>query len=203
MTRLNANLRRMAVVLASVIAVLGTLGGATASYLFQRKISERNESKARGERLRQERLAAYSSFAAAVMDLRGIQYDRGYSRMTPGNDQLDRSSIRAESTRLRSVAWTAFYRFKLASPDHQLTTLATRAVEEALDVADASNKVDLKTRSEQARARIDELINTAASTAYNNRIGRRPALLPPLETRSAEIGKLLAWCLLLTTLRHG
>lgn len=67
----------MTVVLASVIAVLGTLGGATASYLFQGKISERNESKARDERLRQERLAAYSSFAGAVMDLRGIQYDRG------------------------------------------------------------------------------------------------------------------------------
>jgi hypothetical protein len=96
MTRLNTNLRRMAVVLASVIAVLGTLGGATASFLFQRNISERNESKARDERLRQERLAAYSSFAAAVMDLRGIQYDRGYSRMSAKDDQIDRSSIRLE-----------------------------------------------------------------------------------------------------------
>jgi hypothetical protein len=163
MTRLNTNLRCMAVVLASVIAVLGTLGGATASFLFQRNISERNESNARDERLRQERLAAYSSFAAAVMDLRGIQYDRGYSRMTAKDDQIDRSSIRAESTRLRSVAWTAFYRFKLTSPDEQLTGLATRAVEEALDVVDASNKVDLKTRSERARAHIDEFISAAAT----------------------------------------
>lgn len=153
----------MTVVLASVIAVLGTLGGATASYLFQGKISERNESKARDERLRQERLAAYSSFAGAVMDLRGIQYDRGYSRMIVEDHQLDRSSIRAESSRLRSVAWTAFYRFKLTSPDQQLTNLATRAVEEAFDVVDASDKVDLKKRSERARARIDEFISAAAS----------------------------------------
>jgi hypothetical protein len=115
MTRLKTNLRRMAVVLASMIAVLGTLGGATASFLFQKNISERNESSARDERLRQERLAAYSSFAAAVMDLRGIRYDSGYSRMTAEDDQFDRSSIQAESTRLRSVAWTAFYRFKLTS----------------------------------------------------------------------------------------
>ena len=136
----------MTVVLASVIAVLGTLGGATASYLFQGKISERNESKARDERLRQERLGAYSSFAGAVMDLRGIQYDRGYSRIE--DHQLDRSSIRAESSRLRSVAWTAFYRFKLTSPDQQLTNFAARAVEEAFDVVDASDKVDLKKRSE-------------------------------------------------------
>jgi hypothetical protein len=153
----------MAVVLASAIAVLGTLGGATASYLFQEKISGRSESKARDERLRQERLAAYSSFAAAVMDLRGIRYDSGYSRMTPEDDQLDQSSIRAESTRLRSVAWTTFYRFKLTSPDQELTNLATRAVEEALDVADASDKVDLKTRSERARARIDDFINAAGT----------------------------------------
>jgi hypothetical protein len=63
--------------------------------------------------------------------------------MTAEGDQLDQSSIRAESTRLKSVAWAAFYRFKLTSPDQQLTDLAARAVEEALDVADASDKVDL------------------------------------------------------------
>jgi hypothetical protein len=153
----------MAVVWASVIAVLGTLGGATASYLFQGKISERNESKARDERLRQELLAAYSSLAGAVMDLRGIQYDRGSSRMIEEDQQLDRSSIRAESSRLRSVAWTAFYRFRLTSPDQQLTKLATRAVEEALDVADADDKVDLKKRSERARARIDDFVRAAAT----------------------------------------
>jgi pimeloyl-ACP methyl ester carboxylesterase len=38
-TCLNTFLRRRAVVPASVIAVLGTLGGATASYLFQRNIT--------------------------------------------------------------------------------------------------------------------------------------------------------------------
>jgi hypothetical protein len=153
----------MAVVLASLIAVLGTLGGATASYLFQGKISERNESKARDERLRQERLTAYSSLAAAVMDLRGIRYESSYARMTSEDGQFDQSSIRAESTRLRSVAWTAFYRFKLTSPDQLLADLARGAVEEALNVADASNQVDLKTRSERARARIDDFVSAAAT----------------------------------------
>ncbi len=152
----------MVVIWASLIAVVGTLGGATASYLFQGKISERNQSTARGEQLRQERLAAYSSFAGAVMDLRRTQYDRGYSRMTEDDQQLDRAGIIAESSRLRSVTWTAFYRFKLTSPDAELIELATRAIEDALDVADASVKADLKTRSEQARARIDVFISTAA-----------------------------------------
>jgi hypothetical protein len=113
--------------------------------------------------MRRERLASYSSFAAAVMDLRGIRYNSGYSRITAEDDQLDQSSIRTESTRLRSVAWTAYYRFKLTSPDQLLADLATRAVEEALDVADGSDMADLRTRSERARARINEFINAAAT----------------------------------------
>ena len=161
-TRLSTSLQRMAVIWASVIAVLGTLGGATASYLFQGKISERSQSTAHGGQLRQERLAAYSSFAGAVMDLRRTQYDLGYSRMTEDDRQLDRSSTQAESSRLRSVAWTAFYRFKLTSPDAGLTDLAIRAVEDALDVADGSDKADLKSRSAQARERINAFISAAA-----------------------------------------
>jgi hypothetical protein len=169
----------MAVIWASVIAVLGTLGGATASYLFQSKISERNESTDRDERLHQERLAAYSSFAGAVMDLRRTQYDRGYSRMAR-DQQVDRSGIIAESSRLRSVAWTAFYRFKLTSPDAELTDLATRAVEEAFDVADASDKADLKKRSEQARAQIDAFITAAVTHLEDTSASpvRRPHRLP-------------------------
>jgi hypothetical protein len=42
----------MAAVLASIIAVLGTLGGVTATYFFQGKIRVRQESEARdGERI--------------------------------------------------------------------------------------------------------------------------------------------------------
>jgi hypothetical protein len=152
----------MAVIWASVIAVLGTLGGAAASYLFQARISERNQSTARSEQLRQERLTAYSSFAGAVMDLRHAQYDSGYSRMNEGDQQRDRSSTEAESSRLRSVAWAAFYRVKLTSLESKLIDLAELAVKDALDVADADDKVDLKARSELARARIDDFIKSAA-----------------------------------------
>lgn len=177
----------MAAIWASVIAVLGTLGGATASYLFQGKISERSQSRARGEQLRQERLAAYSSFAGAVMDLRRTQYDRGYSRITEKDQQLDRSSIITESSRLRSVARTAFYRFKLTSPDAELTNLATWAVEDAFDVADADDKADLKARSEHARARIDAFINAAAIHLEAN-IQPSPAALFPIAQRTVSAG---------------
>lgn len=49
--------------LASVIAVVGTLLGSTVTYVFQRVNAGRVERFARDERLRQERIAAYSGFA--------------------------------------------------------------------------------------------------------------------------------------------
>jgi hypothetical protein len=150
----------MTVVLASVIAVLGTLGGATASYLFQGKISERNESKAR-------RTAAGRAAGSLQLFCRsgdGPPRHLVRSRLQPHGGPPARSvKYPSGVLPLRSVAWTAFYRFKLTSPDQQLTNFAARAVEEAFDVVDASDKVDLKKRSERARARIDEFISAAAT----------------------------------------
>jgi hypothetical protein len=72
----------MAVVLASVIAVLRTFADATIGYVFQRRMGQHNESVAREERLRQEQLVACSAFAGTVMDLRRVQwhcwYRQGY-----------------------------------------------------------------------------------------------------------------------------
>jgi hypothetical protein len=158
--------------LAAVIAVLGTLAGVATSYFLQGKASARTESNARGERLRQERLAAYSALAGAVMDLRGAQYERAYSRFKSEVQRSDRSAVIAESSRLRSVAWSAFYRFKLTTPDGELTKLAERAVEETVDVSDADDKDDLKRRSEQARKRIDDF--TCAAAEYLEATATRP-----------------------------
>lgn len=56
--------------LASVIAVVGTLLGSAVTYVFQRVNAGRVETFARDERLRQERIAAYSGFAEAITELR-------------------------------------------------------------------------------------------------------------------------------------
>jgi hypothetical protein len=60
-------------VFASLIAVVGTLLGSLSTFLFQQRTAVRAEVAVREERLRQERLAAYSAFAAAVTELkRGV-----------------------------------------------------------------------------------------------------------------------------------
>lgn len=56
----------MSAVVASLIAVAGTLLGASSTYWFQQRAAQRAEATARQERLRQDQLAACSEFAAAV-----------------------------------------------------------------------------------------------------------------------------------------
>jgi hypothetical protein len=151
----------MAVVLASVIAVLGTLAGTTTGYVLQRRMSEHNEIVAREERLRQERMIACSAFAGAVMDLRRVQYDRWYRR-EEDPQQMVPEDIRNESYRLRSAAWSAFYRFRLTTTDAELTRLAWTAVDAAADVDHATDRDNLRERGDRARTLLEEFVAAAA-----------------------------------------
>ncbi|MFE0930627.1 hypothetical protein ACFW4O_30810 [Streptomyces mutabilis] len=74
----------MEAVAASVIAVLGTLLGSGLTYLFQRQTMNRSEQFTRNERLRQERIAAYSAFAGALANYRRGQMDLGSRDMSTG-----------------------------------------------------------------------------------------------------------------------
>jgi hypothetical protein len=152
----------MAAVLASVIAVLGTLAGATVGYIFQRRGSQLDQVSAREERLRQEQLTACSAFAAAVMELRRAQYDRWYRRREPP-DQLDSGHARDESYRLRSAAWSAFYRFRLTTRDTDLTSLGWTAVEEAAHISTAAIEAELRANGERARDLLDQFVAAAAA----------------------------------------
>ena len=60
--------------LTAAIAVAGTLLGSAVTYLFQQRVAQRAEAFSQSERLRQERLAAYSAFAEAIMVYRQSQY---------------------------------------------------------------------------------------------------------------------------------
>jgi hypothetical protein len=61
---------------ASLIAVGGTLLGSLTTHLFQRLNNDRAERLALQRRLREERLASYSAFIAALVEYRRTQYDR-------------------------------------------------------------------------------------------------------------------------------
>jgi hypothetical protein len=95
------------------------------------------------------------------MDLRRVQYDRWYRRHE-NSEKIDPDEVRTESYRLRSVAWSAYYRFSLTCTDAQLTGLAWSAVEQAAHVEKAADEERLRERGDQARAVLEKFVIAAA-----------------------------------------
>jgi len=111
-------------VLASVIAVAGTLLGSTITYLFPRSSTERAERFARGERLRQERLATYTAFVGAMTELRHGAISLRFTRHRDDPDGPDVTAAFTESNRLGAVANHACFRVQLIAEDPDLVALA-------------------------------------------------------------------------------
>lgn len=101
----------MSAVYASLIAVFGTLLGSLSTYLFQVRSAARAEASARAERLRQDRLAACSEFAAAVTKLKAGVVTAWLRRADPEEYR----AARAEADRLGSLAEAARFRLLLVS----------------------------------------------------------------------------------------
>jgi hypothetical protein len=161
MSQIWATVSDMAAVLASVIAVLGTLGGTITGYIFQRRITERNEITSREERLRQERLIACSAFAGAVVEFRRVQYDRWY-RLRENPQGIVPADVRTESYRLRSAAWSSFCRFRLTNTDGELARLGSEAVEAAANITHTTDETEMRECGEHARILLEEFVIAAA-----------------------------------------
>ncbi|MGW6980821.1 hypothetical protein ACWGE1_15445 [Streptomyces sp. NPDC054932] len=113
-------------VLTSAVAVGGTLIGSWSTYLFQRRSAERAEAVSRVERLRQERLAAYSAYAAAVTELKRGLITLWFRRRRALRDQDSREELQTaqlDSDRLGAAAEAAAFRLRLVADDPGLRPL--------------------------------------------------------------------------------
>ena len=148
--------------LTAVIAVAGTLLGSAVTYLFQQRVAQRSEAFSQSERLRQERLAAYSAFAEAIMMYRQSQYKRGEQRL---QDPAGASypAAKAESFRLRALAWNALYRLHLLAHDPALIRSAENIMEHAADLHRAESTEALKERGTQVRQLLESFMATASA----------------------------------------
>lgn len=101
----------------------GTLLGSTITFMFQRANTARAERFARDERLRQDRIAAYSAFAQAITELRRgvITY---WFRKQEDRDGLEARDARTEADRLGAAADHARFRVQLVAGDSDLASLA-------------------------------------------------------------------------------
>ncbi|UNS95482.1 hypothetical protein MMF93_02595 [Streptomyces tubbatahanensis] len=146
---------------ASVIAVVGTLLGSVITHVFQRLASRRGEDFARAEALRQERVAVYSAFAAAVEDYRRGQAERWYRRKEdPGGAAF--LTARDEAHRLRTVARQELYRVKLVTEHRGVRLAAEEAYRRTWAVSTADNQAGHDAADTASRESIETFVSGAA-----------------------------------------
>jgi hypothetical protein len=116
------------IIVTSVVAVLGTLLGSLATHYFQRRNRADAERFARNERLRQERVSAYTTFGGALVNLRRAQMDRWFA-IHDERDGVDAEALRYETYRLRTNALEALFRVQLVTESKELLDLGQQAIE--------------------------------------------------------------------------
>ncbi len=111
----------------ALIAIAGTLLGTGVTYLFQRSSADRAADHAVAERLRQDRLNAYNTFADAAVEYRRTEIDR-WHRMQDGNPDAELAT-RVESYAKRTEARSALLRVRLLTNDVRLQELGEKIME--------------------------------------------------------------------------
>jgi len=149
------------VLVASLIAVVGTLLGSATTYYFQRQTVERAERFARQERLRQERMVVYGAFAGAVTDHRRAVVNLWFRRGAGPHDPGYRAA-REECDRLGAALDHARFQVQLIADDAELVALAARAHVPTNAILNAVDRDEVKTYENQSRDAVGSFI-TAAS----------------------------------------
>ncbi|WP_438293308.1 hypothetical protein [Streptomyces sp. HUAS TT7] len=145
----------------SAVAVVGTLLGGVVTHVLQGRAARQSELFTRGESLRQERIAAYSSFASAVEDFRRGQADRWYRKQEDPDGEAHVVAS-AEAHRLRAVARQALYRVKLLAGDRGLVDAGEHALQCTRDVSNALDPEQRGQLDDAAKAAIEQFIELAA-----------------------------------------
>ncbi|MFD7323570.1 hypothetical protein ACFV9D_21145 [Streptomyces sp. NPDC059875] len=145
----------------ALIAVAGTLLGVVATHWFQGRAAERTAALARNEQLRQERIAAYSAFAGAVVDYRRSQNDRWF-RAAQDPDSEEAEESRYASYRQRTATRQALFRVQLVCDDPATRQLAESAFEMTNCMHESTDEEDRALRSGRAKEILDQFIAAAA-----------------------------------------
>lgn len=141
-----------------MIAVAGMLLGSYSTYMYQRRTAARAELAARGERLRQERLAACREFAAAVTGLKRGVIASWFRR---GGDVTAFHEALAESDRLGAAAESAQFGMLLVTDDATVRALADAAFAAVGRVGEAADRAELTAREADFEAAVLAFVTAA------------------------------------------
>ncbi|MER5662633.1 hypothetical protein [Streptomyces mirabilis] len=150
----------METIIASAIAVLGTLLGSGITLAFQQRTTDRSHQFARREKLRQERLDAYSIYAGALINYRRCLVHLWFcEHEQPPPEDPDAVRIRAYD--LRSSAQEALFRVQMLTADETLGRAAEAVLADVTALAKTETRSRLDQRRVQTRDDISRLVRAA------------------------------------------
>ncbi|MFI1764133.1 hypothetical protein ACH41H_19080 [Streptomyces sp. NPDC020800] len=147
-------------IIASAIAVLGTLLGSGITLAFQQRTTDRSHQFTRREKLRQERLDAYSAYAGALVNYRRCLVHLWFcEHEQPPPEDPDAVRIRAYD--LRSSAQEALFRVQMLTDDERLSRTAEDVLGDITELPKADARVELDALRARTRDNISRLVGSA------------------------------------------
>ncbi|MEW1786119.1 hypothetical protein AB0391_05425 [Streptomyces albidoflavus] len=146
-------------VIASAIAVLGTLLGSVATLAIQRGTAERGHRFTRDEKLRQERLDAYVTYAGALVDYRRCLIHLWFCLHESPPENPD--EVRIRSYDLRTRAQESLFRVQMLTADEALGRAGSRLLDEVSELHKAESRAELDEGRERTREGIAGLVREA------------------------------------------
>ncbi|MFF7237191.1 hypothetical protein [Streptomyces collinus] len=147
-------------IIASAIAVLGTLFGSGITLAFQQRTTDRSHQFTRREKLRQERLDAYSAYAGALVNYRRCLVHLWFcEHEQPPPEQPDAVRIRAYD--LRSSAQEALFRVQMLTDDDRLSRAAEDVLADITELTKTDARADLDERRVRTRDAVSRLVGRA------------------------------------------
>ncbi|GAA3296370.1 hypothetical protein [Streptomyces cinereospinus] len=150
----------METIIASGIAVLGTLLGSGITLAYQQRTADRSHQFTRQEKLRQERLDAYSFYAGALVNYRRCLVHLWFcEHQQPPPEDPDTVRIRAYE--LRSNAQEALFRAQMLTDDETLSQDAEKVLADVTVVFKAHSRSAFDDARVRTRDDISRLVSTA------------------------------------------
>lgn len=150
----------MEAIIASAIAVLGTLLGAGITLSFQQRTVVKGHQFARAERLRQERLDAYSAYAGSLINYRRCLVHLWFCLHEQPSPE-DPEDVRIRAYDLRSSAQESLFRAQMLTDDVGLSREAEGAFAKVTMLYKVDTREELDERRSDTRDEIRRLVMAA------------------------------------------
>jgi hypothetical protein len=147
-------------IIASAIAVLGTLLGSGLTLAFQQRTTDKGHQFTRRERLRQERLDAYSAYAGALINYRRCLVHLWFCEHEQPPHE-DAGVVRVRAYDLRSNAQEALFRVQMLTDDEALSQAAEAVLADVTALPKTDSRTELDQRRVKTRDGISRLVGAS------------------------------------------